>query len=93
MVEVSLEILTYIKHTLPSLCMITEFSNLLKLFSFHLVLVNCTYGELRLAGGGSSTEGRVEICINNEWGTVCDDHWGGPDAAVVCSQLGFLFQG
>ena len=53
----------------------------------------CTDGELRLAGGNIANEGRVEICMNNVWGTVCDDFWGKTDAAVVCRQLGYSTQG
>ena len=49
----------------------------------------CTTGELRLAGGNIANEGRVEVCIKNLWGTVCDDSWGSTDATVVCQQLGF----
>ena len=45
---------------------------------------------MRLAGTGSSSmQGRVELCNNNQWGTVCDDSWGTPDATVVCRQLGY----
>ena len=34
----------------------------------------------RLRGGDTGFEGRVEICIDNEWGTVCDDFWSENDA-------------
>ncbi len=37
--------------------------------------------------------GRVEICNNNIWGTVCDNFWGRADAEVVCRQLGFPHYG
>ena len=54
-----------------------------------LFQTGCVNGDIRLAGGANSSQGRVELCHNNAWGTVCDDAWGGFDAQVVCGQLGF----
>ena len=50
----------------------------------------CTSGSVRLVGGGSFNQGRVEFCYNNRWGTVCDNQFGTNDAMVVCRQLGFV---
>ena len=43
--------------------------------------------------GDYSTEGRVEICHNDTWGTICNDGWSYEDAQVVCRQLNFADAG
>ena len=59
-----------------------------------ILVYNCFFplgsnGDIRLVGGTTAYEGRVEICWNRIWGTVCDDFWSRFDAIVACRQLGF----
>ena len=54
-----------------------------------LALGNCTNGAVRLRDGNDSSYGRVEVCVNGLWGTVCNDYWDYEDASVLCNQLGF----
>ena len=33
-------------------------------------------------------QGRLEVCVNSAWGTVCSDAFGASDAAVACEAIG-----
>ena len=49
----------------------------------------CIILDIRLVGGNVPTEGRVEIIVDGEWGTICDFGWDLNDAHTVCRQLGY----
>ena len=59
------------------------------MFFYLIIHAGCSQNAVRLQGSTNALSGRVEICNNNVWGTVCDDLWGAADARVVCRQLGY----
>ena len=59
---------------------------------------NCSQGELRIASRTDHatdqfSQGRLDICINSVWGTICGIRFGTKDANVACRQLGYEGQG
>ena len=50
-------------------------------------MAECYPGEVRLVGEGEVDSGRLEICLNRAWGTVCSDKFDTNDASVACEAL------
>ena len=59
------------------------------LYMYIQTAVLCQNGDLRLVNGTAPTNGRVELCWNETWGTICDQGWSSFDGDVACRQLGF----
>ncbi len=55
---------------------------------------NCSTGDVRLIRPMNQTqtagaaEGRVEVCINNAWGTICSNSFTPEDVGTICVDLG-----
>ena len=64
------------------------------MFDFY---TDCRDGDILLYDGytlsSDHSNGTVLVCLNNVYGTVCDDFWNPLDATVVCTQLGFPANG
>ena len=60
---------------------------------YTMLALQCEEGDLRLTGGSTVNQGRVEVCMNETWGTICSTNWGQTEANVACRQLGFSQHG
>ncbi|XP_033125541.1 uncharacterized protein LOC117123650 [Anneissia japonica] len=57
------------------------------------VSVNCTNitrSRIRLVGGSSANEGRVELWTGYTWMSIVKSYWTSSEAKVACKQLGFI---
>ena len=48
---------------------------------------------MRLQNGTDISNGRVEICLNGIWRSVCNISWDKTEADVLCTQLGYGTEG
>ena len=48
----------------------------------------CVTDALRLSDGRNEQEGRLEVCQDGVWGTICNDVWSTESTTVACRQLG-----
>ena len=62
-------------------------------FHFYETEPSCIDGQVRLVNGSIAQTGRVEVCVDGVWGSVCDVGWTKSDAFVVCKQLGYVNSG
>lgn len=74
-------------------CIYSLTNDLMFIYFHYVVSGSCTSGAVRLmansANYGRST-GRVEVCHNSQWGTVCrNPSWDTNNTDVVCQQLGY----
>ena len=82
-------------------CSFVRFANaLILLIDSSTGFADCTTGEVRLVDftdnpEEDSRQGTIQICVNNAWGSVCNDHFfDRTDAEVFCDQLvGFSTDG
>ena len=52
----------------------------------------CDNSSVRLVDGYTNHDGRVEVCVDGQWGTVCNNNQE-EIAETICSQLGFAVTG
>ena len=60
---------------------------------FSICVGVCRDGNVRIRGFNYNQIGRVEVCVNGSWSTVCAEHWDDADAKVACQQIGLSSYG
>ncbi len=56
-------------------------------------LLDCSNADVRLVAVGNPVEGRLEVCYDGVWGTICNRNFNLLDARVACRSLGYTRSG
>lgn len=65
-----------------------KFNNNIAIQFLLFLIAVCSNGAVRLSGGPNHLSGTVEICFNNQWGSICGI-WTTINAKVMCRHLGY----
>lgn len=60
------------------------------IFSAYKRSTNATFNSVRFAPGSPKLEGRLQVKIKSQWGTICNYRWTMVDAALACHQMGYV---
>ena len=63
-------------------------TNIVNIIYIFFSAPGCIETKVRLVDGETPYDGRVEICVNDHWVSICMENWNDRHAAVVCRQLG-----
>ena len=68
-----------------------SFNNILKFLFLDINVPHsdCTDYDVTLVGGKTGNEGKILMCLNGVWGTLCDSSFSATDAGVVCNNAGY----
>ena len=99
LLSISLTPTTIVIITMMQWCSVLVRRKISVYFNNHILYVvatvqNCTDWDIRLVGGSSPSQGRVEVCYMNQWGTICSSYGQTVIPAfanVICRQLGYSF--
>lgn len=70
-------------------CYWTVKSSACIIYMFSVPNATSSAPTVRLVGGLTTAQGRVQVNYNGYWGSICDDSWDDRDAKVICKMLGF----
>ena len=57
------------------------------IYNHNIIEPSCSNGDIRLRGGHTDREGRVEYCYNGEWAPMCS--LSKYTARLICKRLGY----
>ncbi len=78
------------KLTIPDIHIIFNLCVLFRIIvteGFERTTAECSFGDIRLVGGPDQYSGKVELCVDNVYTSICDSNIAVSEAEVVCREI------